>query len=85
MRQVQIVQPDTIVTLGRVATESMLEEFGLPHKDTKLGDVHGKPLDVHTSYGETTLLPMYHPATSFYNRDLQDTMRADFDELKRLI
>ena len=85
MRQVQIVQPEIIVTLGRVATESMLEEFGLPHKDTKLGDVHGKPLDVHTSYGETTLLPMYHPVASFCYRDLQDTMRADSEELKRMI
>lgn len=84
MRQLAIIEPAVIVTLGRIATESLLQRFDLADKGNKLGDLHGKPIDAEASFGDVVLLPMYHPAAAFYNRDLKEAMYADFEVLKRL-
>ncbi len=53
-RQIELIQPDRIVALGKVAALSLL---GLPEA-TSLSSVRGKP----ASYAGRPLLPTYHPA-----------------------
>jgi uracil-DNA glycosylase family 4 len=45
LRQIEIIQPDVIVTLGRFAMDFILEQFNLPEKKQKISDLHGKVLE----------------------------------------
>jgi uracil-DNA glycosylase family 4 len=85
LRQIEIIQPDVIATLGRFATDFILEQYGFPQQGQKIGDLHGKVLRGEAVYGEVTVVPLYHPAAAFYNPDLEDTMEEDFRALKRLV
>lgn len=85
LRQIEIIQPDVIATLGRFAMDFILEHYDLPQQGQKIGDLHGQILKAEASYGVVTVVPLYHPAAAFYNRDLEDTMEKDFQTLKQFI
>jgi uracil-DNA glycosylase len=82
IRQIEIIQPRIIATLGRFAMEFILGQFDLPQQGQQIGELHGKALKAKTSYGQVTVVPLYHPAAAFYNEDLQQIMREDFRVLK---
>jgi len=73
-RELAIIEPNVIVTLGRHATESFLP-------DLRISQVHGQP----QSWEESVLLPLYHPAAALYNGGLRQTMFDDFAQLKQFI
>lgn len=85
LRQIEIIQPDVIATLGRFAMEFILEHYDLPQQGQKIGDLHGRILKGGRAYGEVTVVPLYHPAAAFYNQDLEDTMEEDFQTLNQFI
>lgn len=72
MRQIEIIQPTVIVTLGR---HSMMQF--LP--DAKIGEVHGEKV---TLENDVVLVPLYHPAAAMYNGKLRQTLIDDFAKLK---
>jgi uracil-DNA glycosylase len=61
----------------------MLEYFEVSQQNEMMGSLHGKALETEASFGEVTILPMYHPAAAFYNKDIEDTLRQDFQVLKQ--
>jgi uracil-DNA glycosylase family 4 len=71
VRELQIIQPRIIVTLGR---HSM--EYFLPN--AKISEVHGKPKRVTFGDIKLVVLPLYHPAAALYNGDLKATLLEDF-------
>ena len=71
-RQIAILQPKVIVTLGR---HSMNEFF----PDLFIQKVHGQP-QVRTD--DITIVPLYHPAAALYNGGLRGTLFADFQIVK---
>ena len=82
-RQLEIIEPKVIVTLGR---HSM--EFFLP--DAKIGQVHGQPkrLPVKLHNGNETswvILPLYHPAAALYNGGMRQTLIDDFQGILKII
>lgn len=81
MRQIAIIQPEFIVTLGRFAMDLMLDKHGLLQQGQKIGDLHGTAIKAEAPYGEVTIVPLYHPASAFYNPDLMETLRKDFEVL----
>lgn len=83
-RQIEIIQPQVIATLGRFAMDFILEHFNLPQRGEKLGDLHGKALEAQASYGKVRVVPLYHPAATFYNRDLEKAMKEDFQTVSDL-
>ncbi|MBG0787811.1 MAG: uracil-DNA glycosylase [Anaerolineaceae bacterium] len=85
IRQVEIIQPKIIATLGRFSMEFMLAHFDLPEKHEKIGALHGQPLSTLTSFGNVILFPLYHPAAIFYNRKLEPALAADFTKLVSLL
>lgn len=85
LQQIEIIQPRVIATLGRFATNFILEHFDLPQQDQSIGDLHGRVLRTQASYGEVAIVPLYHPAAAFYNPDLKETMREDFRILKQWV
>lgn len=75
-RQLEIIDPKIIVTLGK---HSM--EFFLP--GAKISEVHGhavhKPVTHHDGHnGEWVIVPLYHPAAALYNGSLRQTLIDDF-------
>jgi uracil-DNA glycosylase len=78
LRQLQIIQPKVVITLGR---HSM--EYFLP--DVKIGDVHGIPHPVVVDGVELLIIPLYHPAAALYNGSLRQTLIDDFARVPALI
>ena len=81
-QEINIVQPQVFATLGRFAMNVILGKYAHPKQGKKIGDLHGKKLEVETCYGNVAFVPLYHPAAAFYNRDLYKTMQDDFKRLK---
>jgi uracil-DNA glycosylase len=72
IRQVELVQPRVICTLGNFATKLLR---GDPAGITR---VHGRP-EVRTIGAHTTrLYPIYHPAAALYTPRTMETLREDF-------
>lgn len=81
-RQIEIIQPRLIATLGRFAMQFILDAFNHPQRDKKISEIHGNLLQRKTDYGEVYLLPLYHPAAVLYNRSLEPELKADMQVLK---
>lgn len=70
-RQLQIIQPKVVITLGR---HSM--EFFLP--GNKISEIHGQLHTVYFEGSELTVAPLYHPAAALYNGSMRQTLIDDF-------
>jgi len=81
-RQISLLKPKIIVTLGNFATSYVLEKFGL--KPENIGRVHGEVFEIRNLFLRTKAIPMYHPASALRNPSLIDTLSSDFWVLKRL-
>lgn len=79
-RQIEIIQPKVIVTLGRHAMNYIMRKYGLDPEP--ISTAHGKVYNVQGLFGEMTIVPMYHPAAAIYTRSLIDTLKTDFKLLK---
>lgn len=84
-RQIEIIEPQVIATLGRFAMAFVLDLFAVPSGGQKISDLHGQPTGMQAPYGPITLVPLYHPAVALYNRDQRGTLEADFEVLKRYV
>jgi DNA polymerase len=83
VRQLQIIQPKVIATLGRFAMDFILEQFDVAEKGQKIGQLHGKVLAAQAPHGKVSVVPLYHPAVTFYSRDRKQTLADDFQVLKQ--
>jgi len=82
-RQIQLIEPDVIVALGRIAGSTLYREAGL--RWTSMARERGRPRRV-TLYGRpVTLLVTYHPAAALYNPALRSVLEEDFRRLAELL
>jgi DNA polymerase len=81
-RQIDIIQPRVLVTLGRFSMEFVLALFDADEKDQKITDLHGKTIKVKTDYGEAHVIPMYHPAFILRSPNQKPIMVEDFKALR---
>lgn len=84
-RQVAIIEPAVIATLGRFAMEFVLAHFGVDEAGQKISQMHGRPVEAQADFGAVTILPLYHPAVALYNRNQRGTLEDDFEVLAGLI
>lgn len=83
LRQLEIINPTVIVTLGR---HSM--EYFLP--GATIGEIHGQTVAQTVTYHdgsahEWLIVPLYHPAAALYNGSLRQTLIDDFLRVPALI
>jgi DNA polymerase len=76
LRQLEIIDPKVVITLGR---HSM--EYFIP--TGKIGEIHGHALREKVKYHdgrehEWLIVPLYHPAAALYNGSLRQTLIEDF-------
>lgn len=84
-QQVDIIQPKVIATLGRFSMEFILTRYNAPEAKQKISQLHGQMITVKTGYGETVVVPLFHPAASLYNPSQKATLETDFQVLKKYI
>lgn len=71
VRQLQVIRPKIVATLGR---HSM--EYFLPNQ--RITAVHGQPKRISINAQKLVILPLYHPAAALYNGALRTTLLEDF-------
>jgi len=73
-RQVNAIDPDVIVTLGRF---SMAKYF----PGERISRIHGQPKRI----GGRLVVPMYHPAAALHQSNLRGAIEDDFARLPKLL
>ena len=81
MRQIDIIKPAVIATLGRFSMVYIMEEFGLSEYIEPISSAHGKVFKAKTM----TIIPLYHPAAAIYTQTLKEVQKADIQVLKELV
>jgi len=84
-RQLELIRPAVIVTLGRFAMQFIFEELDMPQQGGSISLLHGQPLEATAPYGPVAVVPLFHPAVTFYKRDQQQILKDDFQVLKSLL
>lgn len=84
-RQIEIIQPKIIATLGRHSMSYVMEKFGLLGELKTISQMHGKKFAVKTSYKDIKIIILYHPAVAIYQNTLREQMFKDFEIIKNLI
>jgi len=91
-RQIEIIQPKVIATLGRYSMYYVMPKLGLEFELEPISKNHGKifavPREALAKWGwknhEVKIVPLYHPAVAVYNAHTLDQLKKDFEVLKDL-
>lgn len=78
LKQLQIIKPKVVITLGR---HSM--EYFLP--DMKISQIHGQAKRIQFGDDKLVIIPLYHPAAALYNGGMRQTLIDDFISVPRII
>ena len=78
-RQIELVRPKLICTLGNFATKLL---SGRPLGITR---VHGQEQETTIGARRVLLYPLYHPAAALYTPSMVETLRADFLRIPELL
>jgi DNA polymerase len=78
VRQLDVIKPKLVVTLGR---HSM--EYFLP--DQKISAIHGQPKRVQFGERKQVILPLYHPAAALYNGGQRQMLLDDFARIPEIL
>lgn len=81
-RQIDIIKPRIILTLGNVATVYILNKFGFKPENMK--KIHGKVFQINNLLLKAKLIPMYHPASALYNPNMKEVIKEDWRNMKNL-
>ena len=84
-RELEIIQPKIIATLGRFSMVYIMEKIGLSGEIQLISALHGKVLKGKLPYGEVSLVSLYHPAVALYNGSMRNVLKKDFESLKEFI
>ena len=76
-RQIQIIEPSTIVTLGRFSMAKFLP-------DAKISQVHGKGQEIEYLGIKYFLVTMYHPAYAIRGTSNLSEFKNDFGKLRQM-
>jgi uracil-DNA glycosylase len=78
VRQLDVIAPKVVVTLGR---HSM--EYFLPN--AKISQVHGEAKRIAFGDQKIVIVPLYHPAAALYNGSMRQTLIDDFLRVPTII
>ncbi|EKE20601.1 MAG: Phage SPO1 DNA polymerase-related protein [uncultured bacterium] len=78
-KQIAIIQPKIIVTLGRHSMNLFLPEL-------KISEAHGKALRKDfPGLGKQVFFTLYHPAAALYNGSMRETLIKDFKKIPKVL
>src|SRR3990167_4573045 len=70
-KQLEVIKPKLIVTLGRHSMEVLLPS------ELRISQVHGQP----KRYNGQVYMPLFHPAAALYNGGMRQTLIDDFSRI----
>jgi DNA polymerase len=79
-RQIGIIEPATIITLGKHSTAYILNRAGIPFRN--ITQEHGKTHQAVILGVKTLIFPTFHPAAALYNALYENQIREDFQLVK---
>ena len=78
-RQVELIRPKVIATLGNHATKQ------LSGKEIGITRIHGQEQPINVGSMSVLLYPLYHPAAALYTPAMLKVLEADFARLPELL
>ncbi|MFZ2125945.1 MAG: uracil-DNA glycosylase [Candidatus Microsaccharimonas sp.] len=78
LKQLQIINPKVVITLGRHSMEYFLPGM-------KIGEVHGEAKRIQFGDHKIVIMPLFHPAAALYNGSLRQTLIDDFLKVPKVI
>ena len=78
MRQLEIIQPKVVITLGRHSGAAFIPDLHISRD-------HGQARTVRYHDMEFLVLPLYHPAAALYNGSMRGVLLDDFQGVKKLL
>jgi len=78
-RQIELVEPKVVATLGNFATKL------LSGRPTGITRVHGHEQEVTLGVRKVLLYPLYHPAAALYTPSMLKVLEEDFARLPALL
>jgi uracil-DNA glycosylase family 4 len=73
-KQIEIISPQMIVTLGRFSMERYFQ-------GAKISQIHGQPRRI----GGIIYYPMYHPAAALHQPKWRQVVKADMSKIPQLL
>ncbi|MGW8185112.1 MAG: uracil-DNA glycosylase [Candidatus Moraniibacteriota bacterium] len=78
-KQIAVIDPKIIVTLGRHSMNLFLPEL-------KISEAHGKALRKDfPGLGKRVFFTLYHPAAALYNGGMRETLIKDFKKIPKVL
>lgn len=77
MRQIEIINPKIVITLGRHSGECFIP-------DLRISRDHGQTRHVKYDGHEFLVIPLYHPAAALYNGGMRQTLIDDFIQAAKI-
>lgn len=89
-RQVQIIKPKVIATLGRHSMRYVMCRYDLDLELEPISKIHGKSFetsffDENNQIQPLNIVTLYHPASALYNGSMRGVHKEDFEVLKRFL
>ncbi len=78
-RQVELIQPRVVATLGNFATKL------LSGRPTGITRVHGQEHETTLGGRRVLLYPLYHPAAALYTPRMLEVLKSDFARIPELL
>ncbi len=82
-RQVELISPRVVVTLGRHSTSYFFSKAGLEFR--RMADVHGKVYKIEVLGVSFSLIPTFHPASALYNPKYRGMIEEDLHVVEDLL
>jgi DNA polymerase len=79
MKQIAIIRPRVICTLGRFATHLLADT------EVSMTAIHGRAKPVVLGGVETVVFPVFHPAAALYTPANRTVLEEDFAKLRHLL
>ncbi len=83
-RQIGIIRPKVIATLGRFSMGFIMQNYGLADKLDSISRIHGLVFEAALPYGKAKYIPLYHPAVAIYRATIKEVLKEDFLKLKAI-
>jgi DNA polymerase len=78
LKQLQIIEPKVVITLGRHSMEYFLPGMFI-------SQIHGQPKRIQFGDHKLVIVPLYHPAAALYNGSMRQTLIDDFLAVPEII
>jgi uracil-DNA glycosylase family 4 len=80
-RQISIIEPRLIVTLGKHSTDYVFSKANIPFRS--ITQAHGKTYELSIYGMKITVFPTFHPAAALYSAGYKDELLKDFRQLRK--